>query len=110
MIAWFKASQLAPWLNEWNTIESEFSDIWISQKTTTTKFQIYLAIFYFLVPSLLYGSMLAPVQFNLEYPIHSFVVVTYVYFSFFCYVAEDAKAILMFKCLQVGFDKVIFAS
>jgi hypothetical protein len=64
ILAFIKSSQFCPLLNEWNVIESEFSDLWIPIPSSKNpecikKFQFNFATFYFILPSLVFGSLLA---------------------------------------------------
>lgn len=115
LISWWKAPDLAKWLNHWNIIETEIKE-WIGfdianilpARHTTYKFQCYLAIFYVIMPALIFGTLLVSWEFNISYPIYCVMLIVHAYASMVCYCAEDAKAIIMFKCLVEGFGKVCY--
>ncbi len=113
VFAFIKSPQFGPLLYEWNVIEQEFPELWTPSPSlkgpdAIKKFQFNFATFYLILPTFIFGSLIAYWLFDLEYPIHCFIILIYAYFSLLCYLAEDAKAILLFKCLEVGFGKVNF--
>ncbi|XP_035708138.1 uncharacterized protein LOC110850016 isoform X2 [Folsomia candida] len=75
-------------------------------KITITTFSRYFIPLFEFVPSLVFGSLQMIWIFDIRYPIHCMFSVICCYVPPFCYAIEDSKALLMLKCLQVGFLQV----
>ncbi|OXA54092.1 hypothetical protein Fcan01_10357 [Folsomia candida] len=111
VIAWVKAPDLAKWLNRWNSIEDEIEE-WCGisnnkKKPSISKFQYNLSLYYVILPSLFFGTLIASWEFDLQYPIHCIVLMAYSYSGVICYGLEDTKAIIMFKWVEVGFETIL---
>ncbi|XP_035708372.1 uncharacterized protein LOC118435938 isoform X1 [Folsomia candida] len=57
-------------------------------------------------PALIFKIMETIGRLNIGYPIHCVLSVVYGCLPYICYAIEDSKALLMLKCLQVGFLQV----
>ncbi|OXA53874.1 hypothetical protein Fcan01_10611, partial [Folsomia candida] len=104
VIIFFKAPKLAEWLNNWNAIEDEMQKMGVPRdKIKIDSFlHCFIPTFEF-APALVFGSLETIWRFDSGYPIHCLFSIIYGYLPYICYAIEDSKALLMLKCLQVGF-------
>ncbi|XP_035708076.1 uncharacterized protein LOC118435768 [Folsomia candida] len=106
-LAFLKAPELAKWLNNWNLIEDEMLQLGFNRdKIKITTFSRYFIPLFEFVPSVILGSLELIWIFDIRYPIHCVISIIYAYVPTLCYSVEDSKALLMLKCLQVGFLQV----
>ncbi|OXA38454.1 hypothetical protein Fcan01_26840 [Folsomia candida] len=100
-----KAPELANWLNNWNTIEDEMNQIGFQTEVKLGRFvYIFIPLFEF-VPSMIFGILDVTEQINPDYVIYSFLTVIYGFMPYVSYAIEDSKALVMLKCLQLGFHR-----
>ncbi|OXA48340.1 hypothetical protein Fcan01_17354 [Folsomia candida] len=105
-LAFFKASELANWLNNWNIIEDEMKQIGDQKDVKQDKFRYYFILVFAFAPCMLFGTLETVWQIDFDYPIHSLLSIIYGYLPYISYAIEDSKALLMLKCLQLGFQRV----
>ncbi|OXA54516.1 hypothetical protein Fcan01_10595, partial [Folsomia candida] len=104
VLAFLKAPELAEWLNNWNAIEDEMLQLGFNRdKIKITTFSRYFIPLFEFVPSLIFGSLNMIWLVDIRYPLHCLISFIYSYLPHICYAVEDSKALLMLKCLQVGF-------
>ncbi|XP_035708052.1 uncharacterized protein LOC118435751 [Folsomia candida] len=107
VLAFLKAPELAEWLNNWNAIEDEMLQLGFNRdKIKITTFSRYFIPLFEFVPSLIFGSLNMIWLVDIRYPLHCLISFIYSYLPHICYAVEDSKALLMLKCLQVGFLQV----
>lgn len=111
-IVWWKIPALPKILNNWNLIEGEIETVFSKNIQQRVKTDLktcgkYLLYFYVLLASLIFGTIRIGFEINFNYPVHTFVLLIYTYFSGICYLMEDCKVVLLNRCIDLTFRRVI---
>ncbi|XP_035703052.1 uncharacterized protein LOC118434228 [Folsomia candida] len=110
-MALWSAPVLSKWLNAWEKIETGLDSFELLSNHQRPRFsgintRRTLQRF-ILLPSILFASLVIGTDFDPSYFMASCADLVYTFISISCSFAEDAKCLLLFKSIEISFNKMV---